>query len=156
ADEPRALDLGASGVSPAATCPGVSPGPALYVPLRLQDGQSGYLAAHRSEGSPRFTGRDARPLALLAAWTAVSLDNLRMSENLERLAVTDDLTQVFNYRYLKSALRREVKRATRFRQPLSVLMVDVDNLKHYNDRNGHLRGSHLLREIAQLFAKQVR
>src|SRR5262249_49673139 len=96
ADEPRALALAASAASPAATCPGVSPGPALYVPLRLQDGQSGYLAAHRSEGSPRFTGRDARPLALLAAWTAVSLDNLRMSENLERLAVTDDLTQVFN------------------------------------------------------------
>jgi len=157
ADEPRAFaDLGAAGVSPAAACPGVSPGPALYVPLRLQDGQAGYLAVHRSEGSPRFTGRDARPLALLAAWAAVSIDNLKMSENLERLAVTDDLTQVFNYRYLKSALRREVKRATRFKQPLSVLMVDVDNLKHYNDRNGHLRGSHLLREIAQLFAQQVR
>ena len=157
ADEPRAFaDLGAAGVSAAAACPGVTPGPALYVPLRLQDGQAGYLAVHRAEGSPRFTGRDARPLALLAAWAAVSIDNLKMSENLERLAITDDLTQVFNYRYLKSALRREVKRATRFKQPLSVLMVDVDNLKHYNDRNGHLRGSHLLREIAQLFAKQVR
>jgi diguanylate cyclase (GGDEF)-like protein len=157
ASQPRAfVDLGASGVSPAATCPGVTPGPALYVPLRLQDGQTGYLAAHRAQGAARFTGRDARPLALLAAWAAVSLDNLRLGENLEKLAVTDDLTQVFNYRYLKSALRREIKRATRFRQPLSILMVDVDNLKTYNDRNGHLRGSFLLREIAQLFAQQVR
>ena len=157
AEEPRALaDLGASGVSSAAACPGVTPGPALYVPLRLQDGQTGYLAVHRERGAGRFTGRDARPLALLAAWAAATLDNLRLAENLEKLAITDDLTQVFNYRYLKSALRREVKRATRFKQPLSVLMVDVDNLKHYNDRNGHLRGSFLLREIAQLFAKQVR
>ena len=157
ASQPRAyVDLGAAGVPAPAVCPGVAPGPALYVPLRLQDGQTGYLAAHRAGGEARFTSRDARPLALLAAWTAVTLDNLRLSENLEKLAVTDDLTQVFNYRYLKSALRREVKRATRFRQPLSVIMVDVDNLKHYNDRNGHLRGSHLLREIAQLFAKQVR
>src|SRR5262245_35966079 len=157
ANQPRAfVDLGVSGVPIAASCPGVTPGPALYVPLRLQDGQTGFLAVHRAEGAARFTGRDARPLGLLAAWAAVSLDNLRLAENLEKLAVTDDLTQVFNYRYLKSALRREVKRATRFRQPLSVLMVDVDNLKTYNDRNGHLRGSHLLREIAQLFAKQVR
>jgi diguanylate cyclase (GGDEF)-like protein len=157
ASQPRAfVDLTAAGVSPTAACPGLPPGPALYVPLRLQDGQTGYLAVHRIGGGARFTSRDARPLALLAAWTAVTLDNLRLSENLEKLAVTDDLTQVFNYRYLKSALRREVKRATRFRQPLSVIMVDVDNLKHYNDRNGHLRGSHLLREIAQLFAKQVR
>jgi diguanylate cyclase (GGDEF)-like protein len=157
ANQPRAyVDLAAAGVSPGAACPGVASGPALYVPMQLQDGQNGFLAVHRVGGSPRFTSRDARPLALLAAWTAATLDNLRLSENLEKLAVTDDLTQVFNYRYLKSALRREVKRATRFRQPLSVIMVDVDNLKHYNDRNGHLRGSHLLREIAQLFAQQVR
>jgi len=157
ASQPRAYaDLAAAGVPAVAACPGVAPGPALYVPVRLQDGQSGYLAVHRAGGEARFTSRDARPLALLAAWTAVTLDNLRLSENMEKLAVTDDLTQVFNYRYLKSALRREVKRATRFRQPLSVIMVDVDNLKHYNDRNGHLRGSHLLREIAQLFAQQVR
>ncbi len=157
AHQPRALaELGRSGVSPAAGCPGVSPGPALYVPIRLQDRKTGYVAVHRHEGAARFTGRDARQLALLAAWTAVALDNLRLSENLERLAVTDDLTQVFNYRYLKSALRREVKRAGRFKQDLSILMVDVDNLKGYNDRNGHLRGSFLLREIAQLFAAQVR
>jgi diguanylate cyclase (GGDEF)-like protein len=157
AHQPRVLaELGASGVSPAAACPGVTPGPALYVPLQLQDRKAGYLAVHRNVGSARFTGRDARQLALLAAWAAVALDNLRLSENLERLAVTDDLTQVFNYRYLKSALRREVKRATRFRQHLSILMVDVDNLKGYNDRNGHLRGSYLLREIAQLFTTQVR
>ena len=157
AHQPRVLaDLGSSGVSPAAACPGVSPGPALYVPLQLQDRKSGYLAVHRHEGSARFVGRDGRQLALLAAWAAVALDNLRLSENLERLAVTDDLTQVFNYRYLKSALRREVKRAARFKQDLSILMVDVDNLKNYNDHNGHLRGSFLLREIAQLFASQVR
>ena len=157
ANQPRVLaDLGSSGVSPAAACPGVSPGPALYVPLRLQDRRNGYLAVHRHERSTRFAGRDARSLALLAAWAAVAIDNLRLSENLEKLAVTDDLTQVYNYRYLKSALRREVKRASRFHQDLSILMVDVDNLKNYNDRNGHLRGSYLLREIAQLFAAQVR
>src|SRR5207253_1782765 len=110
ARQPRALvELGSSGVSPAAGCEGVSPGPALFMPLRLQDRKNGYLAVHRREGSARFTGRDARALALLTAWAAVALDNLRLSENLERLAVTDDLTQVFNYRYLKSALRREMK-----------------------------------------------
>ena len=154
---PRVLaDLGRSGVSSGAGCPGVSPGPALYMPVRMQDQKGGFLAVHRREGGARFTGRDARLLALLAAWVGLSLDNMRLGENLERLAVTDDLTQVFNYRYLKSALRREVKRATRFRQPLSILMVDVDNLKSYNDRNGHLRGSFLLRQIARLFASQVR
>src|SRR5262249_31223793 len=134
----------------------VTPGPALFVPLQLQDRRTGYLAVHRRQGGPRFSGREARQLALLAAWAATSLDNLRLAENLERLAVTHDLPQVSNYRSRKSPLRREVKRAPRFRQDLAILMVDVDNLKTYNDRNGHLRGSYLLREIAQLFANQVR
>ena len=155
--QPRVLsELGQPGTSSAASCPGVSPGPALYLPFQLLDQTRGFLAVHRHVDAPRFSGREARALALLVAWAALSLDNIRLAENLERLAVTDDLTQVYNYRYLKAALRREVKRATRFRQPLSILMVDVDNLKAYNDRNGHIRGSQLLKEIAGRFASQVR
>jgi two-component system, cell cycle response regulator len=86
----------------------------------------------------------------------MAIENLRLSESLERLAVTDDLTQVYNYRFLKSALRREIKRAGRFGQQVSIIMLDVDNLKTYNDKHGHLRGSHLLREMAGLLAGQVR
>jgi diguanylate cyclase (GGDEF)-like protein len=81
---------------------------------------------------------------------------MRLAESVERLAVTDDLTQVYNYRFLKTALRREIKRAGRFGQQLSIVMIDVDNLKAYNDRNGHMRGSLLLREIAGIFAAQIR
>lgn len=137
-------------------CPGVDAGPLLFVPLRMREQQLGYLGVMRSRGAPRFGHREARHLALLSAYASAMLDNVRLSENLEKLAVTDDLTQVYNYRYLKTALRREVKRASRFRQPLGLLMLDVDNLKAYNDRNGHLRGSYLLKELAQLVASQVR
>ncbi len=138
------------------TCPGIEAGPAMFVPLRLREQEWGYLAVYRPRGAAPFTPRDARTLTLLVAWATASLDNLRLAENIEKLAVTDDLTQVYNFRYLKTALRREIKRATRFRQTLSIIMIDVDNLKSYNDRNGHLRGSFLLREMAQLFARQVR
>jgi diguanylate cyclase (GGDEF)-like protein len=70
--------------------------------------------------------------------------------------VTDDLTQIYNYRFLKMALRREVKRAARFSQKFSILMIDVDNLKVYNDQNGHLRGSEVLRTVAQIVVKEAR
>lgn len=136
--------------------PAVVAGPALSVPLRFREQRLGYLAVARTRSGLRFGHRDARALALLGGFTGAMLDNLRLSETLEKLAVTDDLTQVYNYRYLKTALRREVKRATRFKQPLSIIMLDVDNLKGYNDRNGHLRGSAVLKEIAQIFATQVR
>jgi diguanylate cyclase (GGDEF)-like protein len=124
--------------------------------LRLRDQPPGYVAVFRPRGAPPYGAEDVRLLTLLAAWTAMALENLRLAQNVEKLAVTDDLTQVYNYRFLKSALRREIKRAGRFRQELSIVMMDVDNLKAYNDRHGHLRGSFLLRELAGLMAAQVR
>jgi len=149
-------DLSESRPAEQASCPGLDSGPALFVPVRLREHQLGYVAVYRRRASARFQFRDARALLLLASWSAAILENLRIGENLEKMAVTDDLTQVYNYRYLKTALRREIKRALRFRQTLTLLMVDVDNLKGYNDRNGHVRGSFLLKEIAQLFTLQVR
>jgi diguanylate cyclase (GGDEF)-like protein len=117
---------------------------------------AGTLAVFRARGSAPFTPADARQLTLLAAWAALSLENLRLSESVEKLAITDDLTQVYNYRFLKLALRRELKRAARYGQELSLVMLDVDHLKTYNDQHGHQRGSYLLREMAALLAGQVR
>jgi two-component system, cell cycle response regulator len=95
-------------------------------------------------------------VSLLANQTAIAIENGKLYRRAEQLAITDDLTQVYNYRFLKMALRREVKRAARFSQTFSVLMVDVDNLKHYNDQNGHLRGSEVLRTVAQIVVREAR
>lgn len=137
-------------------CPGIEPGPALFVPLRLRGQHAGYLALYRQRGSRRFGEQEGALAVLIAVWLAQSIDHQRLSASVEKLAITDDLTQVYNYRFLKGALRREIKRAGRFRQKLSILMVDVDNLKSYNDRFGHLRGSFLLKQIAARFVSQVR
>ncbi|MBI1799864.1 MAG: GGDEF domain-containing protein [Candidatus Eisenbacteria bacterium] len=142
--------------SPLDACPGLEAGPAIYMPVRLRDQAPGYIAVFRRRGAQEFAAGVLHGLALLAAWAGASIENQRLAENVERLAVTDDLTQVYNYRFLKTALRREVKRAGRFHQELSLLMIDVDNLKTYNDRHGHLRGSFLLKEIAGLLSEQVR
>jgi len=136
--------------------PGLSPGPAAYIPFGNRDASFGYLAAYRKQGAAPFGIEELRRLTLLAGTAALALENRRLAHDLQRLAVTDDLTQVYNFRFLKTALRRELKRAMRFQQSLSVIMVDVDNLKTYNDANGHLRGSFLLKELAGLCAEQVR
>lgn len=137
-------------------CPGVEAGPALLVPLRHHEHSFGHLAVYRARGGRRFTAEETRLLTVVASWTSLVLQNRRLSESLKKLAVTDDLTQVYNFRFLKTALRREIKRAGRFQQQLALVMIDVDNLKKYNDRNGHMRGSLLLRELAGLFAQNVR
>ncbi|HKA24621.1 MAG TPA: sensor domain-containing diguanylate cyclase [Candidatus Eisenbacteria bacterium] len=98
----------------------------------------------------------SRVMPLLATATSLAMDNARLSQSLQRVAITDDLTQVYNYRFLRTALRREMKRSSRSRTPFTLLMVDVDHLKEYNDKFGHLRGSRVLRELARVLARRVR
>src|SRR5258706_13572633 len=136
--------------------PGLSTTACLAAPLKVRDTTLGVLiAVNRLDESP-FDGRHLRVLSLLANHTAIAIENGKLFRRAEQLAVTDDLTQVYNFRFLKMALRREVKRAARFSQRFSLLMVDVDNLKVYNDQNGHLRGSEVLRTVAQILVRDAR
>jgi diguanylate cyclase (GGDEF)-like protein len=81
---------------------------------------------------------------------------LRRFSRAEELSITDGLTGVYNYRYLRSALDKEVARARRFREKFAIIMLDVDHLKEYNDVHGHLRGSEVLRRLAQVVMGELR
>jgi diguanylate cyclase (GGDEF)-like protein len=75
---------------------------------------------------------------------------------LETLSVTDGLTGLFNHKHLMQTLQTEVARAQRHKHPLSILMIDVDHFKQYNDRHGHQLGDKLLADIAALFKRTTR
>ena len=137
--------------------PGIRTAACLAAPLKVRDATLGVLVAvNRIDEASPFHDRHLRILSLLANQTAIAIENGKLYRRAEQLAVTDDLTQVYNYRFLKMGLRREVKRAARFSQKFSILMIDVDNLKKYNDKNGHLRGSEVLRLIAQILVREAR
>ncbi|MGE5176236.1 MAG: diguanylate cyclase [Hyphomicrobiales bacterium] len=137
--------------------PGLRTAAVLAAPLKVRDAVLGVLVAvNRIEEAQPFDQRHLRVLTLLANQTAIAIENGKLYRRAEQLAVTDDLTQVYNYRFLKMALKREVKRAARFSQKFSLLMIDVDNLKLYNDQNGHLRGSEVLRVVAQILTREAR
>ena len=70
--------------------------------------------------------------------------------------MTDDLTQLYNSRYLNQVLRRETKRASRSGRPLSLLFVDLDGFKNVNDNHGHLAGSRGLVEAADVIRRSAR
>ena len=74
----------------------------------------------------------------------------------EALSVTDDLTQLYNSRYLTQVLRRETKRASRSGRPLSLLFIDLDGFKSINDTHGHLFGSRALVEAASVIRASAR
>ena len=87
---------------------------------------------------------------------AIALENALRVQRAEALSVTDDLTQLYNSRYLSQVLRRETKRASRSGRPLSLLFVDLDGFKAINDTHGHLFGSRALVEAAGVIRLSAR
>lgn len=137
-------------------CPGVDAGPALYEPLRQRDPALGYLAVYRRRGRAKFSLADSGVMLLLSDWLGLALESLRLSTGMAKLAVTDGLTDVYNASFLRTALRRELRRASRFGQELSLVLVELDQLESFQAEQGELRANGMLRECASLLAQQVR
>jgi len=83
---------------------------------------------------------------------ALETTNIR----LKRLATHDDLTGLFNHRYFQERLKLELNRVKRYPKPFSILFIDLDHFKIYNDTNGHLAGDRLLKMLAELFMRSFR
>jgi diguanylate cyclase (GGDEF)-like protein len=103
-----------------------------------------------------FTDEDRSLVEMLVRPLAVAIDTIRIFDNAERLTITDDLTKLYNYRYLKQYLESEVKRCLRYRKKVSLLFIDVDGFKRVNDTFGHLVGSLALSEMGQVLRKILR
>jgi diguanylate cyclase (GGDEF)-like protein len=105
---------------------------------------------------PRFTRSSLAALKAVLEPGAIALDNALRMQRAEALSVTDDLTQLYNSRYLSQVLRRETKRASRSGRPLSLLFIDLDGFKGINDTYGHLFGSSALVEAAEVIRISAR
>jgi PAS domain S-box-containing protein len=77
----------------------------------------------------------------------------KMREEAVFLSYIDDLTGIYNHRFFIQQLTMEVERQKRYLSPLSLLMIDIDYFKHYNDTNGHLAGDHVLKAISILIQR---
>jgi diguanylate cyclase (GGDEF)-like protein len=105
---------------------------------------------------PRLAPANLRAVRVLLEPAAVALDNSLLLRRAEALSVTDDLTHLYNSRYLNQVLRRETKRASRSGRPLSLLFIDLDGFKSINDTHGHLFGSRALVEAAAVIRQSAR
>jgi diguanylate cyclase (GGDEF)-like protein len=126
-------------------------GTAIALPLICRHRTVGALVG--LDPTPSAANPSLGPSLVLAVRTvlepaAIALDNATALQKAEALSVTDDLTRLYNSRYLNQALRRETKRASRTGRPLSVLFLDLDGFKMVNDSYGHLAGSKALAETA--------
>jgi len=81
---------------------------------------------------------------------------LKINEELKRLAVTDELTQLFNRSHFFECLLQEMKRSVRYRMKMTLMLIDLDDFKAVNDTFGHLAGDEVLREVSGIFREAVR
>jgi len=109
-----------------------------------------------SKREPKLSAAMLRAVRLLLEPASVALDNALQLQRAQELSVTDDLTKLYNSRYLNTVLRREAKRASRSGRPLSLLFIDLDGFKAVNDRHGHLFGSRALVEAAAVIRGSAR
>lgn len=112
------------------------------------------MAIHGKEGF--YEREDEQLITVLANQAAIALETQRLYQELEREAITDGLTGVYNYRFLLATADKEIERARRFGHSFSFVMLDVDNLKRFNDKRGHLHGSQALKEIAAILKASCR
>ena len=99
---------------------------------------------------------DVKILELLAAAAGVALQNAHLYQETQRLATTDPLTGLSNYRHFHELLNLEVQRARRMEYAVGLLIMDLDHFKLVNDRHGHPAGDEALRQVAALFRKRLR
>jgi diguanylate cyclase (GGDEF)-like protein len=127
----------------------------IAVPLIAQDRALGCMNLYLAERH-EFDADEIQLLSTFASQAAVSIENARLFEETRQLAITDELTGLANHRHFYHQLAREVRRAQRYKRPLTLLMLDLDYFKRYNDTFGHLAGDHALRETAELLRRNAR
>jgi len=127
----------------------------LAVPIQTKEMVLGAFISLSSQ-TRQLSNDDLSTATALADFTAIALENAGLFAELQRSAITDSLTAVYNTRFFHEILARETARADRYSTPLSLLMIDVDAFKLVNDTFGHVVGNKVLTQIARTIQNTVR
>ena len=127
----------------------------LCVPVLINNEVKGILHLDSFEKNA-FDEEDLNFVQLLAKETAIAIERSLLYEEIKNLSVTDTLTNLFNRRKMEEDLRNELERSKRYARPLSILMIDIDHFKNFNDYHGHQKGDDVLRKLASLLKANLR
>ena len=131
----------------------------ISIPLILKNEPVGALNISDKSTGEAFNEDDLKIIKIFAAHAVNVMERVELyerSKEMEQVLITDHLTGVLNRRYLYERVTEEITRAERHNHEISLMMIDVDDFKNYNDQNGHLAGDDALRSVAAIFRDTVR
>jgi diguanylate cyclase (GGDEF)-like protein len=128
----------------------------LALPLIAENGRVvGILCLLRTRPDS-FAAKEIELLRKIAGQVGQVIDTILAYQHTRELSYTDELTRVFNRRYFNQRFEREMQRAQRYGRALSLIMLDIDHFKVFNDTHGHLWGDTVLKQVAQILEKSLR
>jgi diguanylate cyclase (GGDEF)-like protein len=128
---------------------------ALVVPISVRGEVLGAFGVYSAK-KDRFTEKDEALLMAIGSQTGVAVENARLYEQTLDLARMDGLTCMFNRRHLMERLAQEIDRAERYQNSLSLMILDMDKFKSFNDAYGHIKGDELLKAFSSILKDTVR
>lgn len=120
------------------------------VPLKAKDKTTGVILADNIFTKKPIVKEDIRTLTMFANHAGLAIENSRLYEQTVHQANTDSLTRLWNHGYFQHLLNEELKKAYESKCPLSLIMLDIDYFKNYNDTLGHQMGDEILRDVARI------
>ncbi len=127
----------------------------LVVPLSVDNKLIGIVAVGKKEPYA-FGPKQMQILSSLGGQAAVAMANAMLYKRIEKLAITDGLTKVYNHRYFYRKIEEEAERSRRYGTIYSLLMLDIDYFKNFNDKYGHLAGDSALCQVARALTDNTR
>jgi len=128
----------------------------LCVPILAQGEALGILHTQAKDNSTRLDSAELSFRMTFAGQIGLSIANIKLRDALRTQSIRDSLTGLYNRRYLEEILEREIRRCTRARQHLGILLIDLDHFKNFNDAFGHDAGDAVLRETGLSLTKCIR
>lgn len=128
----------------------------LFAPLRSHNKLVGILGLSKKSSGRLYTQEDIELVMSVANQAGIIVENAQLYAQAMNWAITDGLTKLYNHRYLHERLNEEIARGARFGTAFSLIMIDLDFFKTYNDTYGHLAGDDVLTSIAKCIQNSIR
>lgn len=128
----------------------------LIAPIWMKDQPTGLVIVDNNITKKEITAEDVKIFAMFLAQAVAAWENSQSFENTLTKSHTDSLTSLWNYGYFQYTLDEELTKAQTEKLPLSLMMIDIDNFKHFNDSYGHLQGDSALRHISGILKENCR